>query len=198
MKPAFVLLAGLALSAQAPSPEALTAHLREAAVVHLAFRQTRTLAALSRPVTSTGALVLARDLGVIWELRRPVAMTYVMGPKGLLVVAGDGRRERRSAREAPVVAQLGQVFQALVQGDLKGLGEFFTVTGTGSAAAWELTLRPRPRAEAFVKRVTLAGGRGIDRIRIEEPGGDHLELSFENLRLDEPLTEAERRLLAQD
>lgn len=198
MKPLLFLSAGLALAAQPVSPEALTAHLREAAVVHLAFRQTRTLAALSRPVASSGSLVLARDLGVIWELRRPVAMTYVMGPKGLLVVSGDGRRERRSAREAPVVAQLVQVFQALVQGDLKGLGEFFTVTGAGSPAAWELTLRPRARAEAFVQRVQLAGGRGIDRIRIEEPGGDRLELKFENLRLDDPLTEAERRLLAQD
>ena len=198
MKRLLPLLTGLALAAQAPSPEALTAHLGAAAVVHLTFRQTRTLSALSRPVTSTGSLVLARDLGVIWELKKPVAMTYVMGPKGLLVVAGDGRRQRRSAREAPVVAQLGQVFQALVQGDLKGLGGFFTVTGTGSPAAWELTLRPRAQAEAFVKRAQLSGGRGIDRIRIEEPGGDRLELVFEHLRLEDPLTEAERGLLAQD
>ena len=106
MKVPLSLFAGLALSAQAPGPEALTAHLREAAVVHLAFHQTRTLAALSRPLRSSGSLVLARDLGVIWELQKPVAMTYVMGPKGLLVVAGDGRRERRTARDAPVVAQM--------------------------------------------------------------------------------------------
>ena len=198
MKVPLSLFAGLALSAQAPGPEALTAHLREAAVVHLAFHQTRTLAALSRPLRSSGSLVLARDLGVIWELQKPVAMTYVMGPKGLLVVAGDGRRERRTARDAPVVAQLGRVFQALVQGDLKGLEAFFTVEGGGGPEAWELTLRPRPRAEAFVKRVQLWGGRGIDRIRIEEPGGDHLEIAFDQVRLADPLTGAERGLLAQD
>jgi len=195
----FLLLAGLALGArEAPSAGSLTAHLKEAAVVHADFSQVRTLAALSRPVKASGSLVLARDLGVIWELRRPVALTYVMGPRGLLVVTPEGRRDRRSAREAPMVAQLGQVFQSLVQGDLKGLEAWFTVTGRGTPQHWEVTLLPRPQAAAFLKRVELSGGLAIQRIRLEEAGGDLMDLTFERTRLDAPLTEAETRLLAQD
>jgi hypothetical protein len=199
VKPLLPLLtAGLALAAQAPLPGALTAHLRDAAVVHVDFTQTRTLAALSRPLKASGSLVLARDLGVIWALRRPAQLTYVMGPKGLLVVTPEGRKEHKSAREAPVVAQLGRVFQSLIQGDLKGLEDYFTVTGTGTPQRWEVTLLPRPQAAAFLKRAQLSGGLTLERIRIEEAGGDRMDLAFEHPRLDAPLTEAETRLLAQD
>ena len=188
----------LILSAQAPLPGALTAHLKDAAVVHVDFTQVRTLAALSRPLKASGSLVLARDLGVIWSLRHPAVLTYVMGPKGLKVITADGRRDRKASREAPVVAQLGRVFQSLIQGDLKGLEAYFTVSGKGTPQRWEVTLLPRPQTEAFLRRVQLSGGRVIERIRIEEASGDHMDLTFEHADLAAPLTEDDQRLLAQD
>jgi hypothetical protein len=191
-----ILLTGSVLRAQALLPGNLTAHLKEAAVIHLDFSQTRTLAALSRPLKASGSLVLARDKGVIWMLKRPVALTYVMGPKGLTVVNGDGGRERKSAREAPMAAQMGQIFRALAQGDWNALGNFFTVTGEGSPERWEVNLLPNPQAAAFVKRVRLNGGRFIDRIRIEEAAGDRTELAFQHQTADAPLTGAEAALLA--
>jgi len=193
-----LLFASATLCAQTAKPGALVAQLGAAAIVHVDFTQTRTLAALSRPLKATGSLVLARDQGVIWALKRPAAITYVMGPKGLMVVSADGRKDRRTAREAPMVAQLGQVFQSLIQGDLKGLETFFTVTGSGTPQRWELVLLPRPQAAAFLKRVQLNGGRVMERIRIEEAAGDRMELSFDHARLEDPLTGAEARLLAQD
>jgi hypothetical protein len=198
VKPLIPLFLCLTLAAQAPLPGALTAHLKDAAVVHVDFTQTRTLAALSRPLKASGSLVLARDQGVIWELRRPAALTYVMGPKGLTVVTADGHKDRKSAREAPVVAQMGRVFQSLIQGDLTGLEAYFTVTGKGTPDHWDVTLLPKPQTAAFLKRVQLTGGRVIERIRIEEAAGDRMDLAFEHARLDAPLTEAEQRLLAQD
>ena len=199
MKPLLAFLfPSLLLSAQAPLPGALTAHLKEAAVVHVDFTQVRTLAALSRPLKASGSLVLARDLGVIWSLRRPAVLTYVMGPKGLMVITADGRRDRKASREAPVVAQLGRVFQSLIQGDLQGLDPYFTVNGKGTPQRWEVTLLPKPQTAAFLKRVQLSGGRVIERIRIEEASGDHMDLAFEHADLAAPLTEDEKHLLAQD
>jgi hypothetical protein len=185
----------MALQGQAIVPGNLTAHLREAAVIHLDFSQTRTLAALSRPLKASGSLVLVRDQGVIWALKRPVALTYVMGPKGLTVVNGDVR-ERQSAQEAPMAAQMGQIFRALAQGDWRVLGNFFTVTGEGSPERWEVNLLPNAQAAAFVKRVRLSGGRFIERIRIEEAAGDRTELVFQHQTADAPLTAAEAALLA--
>jgi hypothetical protein len=193
---ALAVPAVLAQPAPAELPGALTAHLREAACIHLDFTQTRTLAALSRPLKASGSMVLARDRGLVWTLRKPVAMTYVMGPKGLLVVNADGSREWKSARDAPMVAQLGRIFQALTRGDWPALGDLFTATGSGTPERWEVDLRPRPQAEPFVRRIQLDGGRAIDRVRVVEAGGDRMELVFQNQRLDAPLTEAEEALLA--
>ena len=122
-----------ALAQAAPVPAALTAHLREAACIHLDFTQTRTLAALSRPLKASGSLVLARDQGVIWTVRQPIAITYVMGPKGLLVVDAYGTRERKTTREAPMVAQMGRILQALTRGDWPALESWFTASGSGAS-----------------------------------------------------------------
>jgi hypothetical protein len=195
-----LLVLALAVPAAAALPGTLTAHLKDAARVHLDFAQTRTLAALSRPLRSSGSMVLARDQGVIWAVRRPLAITYVIGPKGLLVVDGDGRKERRSAREAPMVAQLGKVFQALAQGDLGILDGLFTASGSGTPERWQVELLPRAGsgAASFVQRIRLDGGRFIDRVRLEEVAGDRMELVFSNQKVDAPLTPAEAALLAQE
>lgn len=195
-----LLVLALAVPSAAAMPAGLTAHLKEASRVHLDFAQTRTLAALSRPLRSSGSMVLARDQGVIWAVRRPLAITYVIGPKGLLVVDGDGRKERRTAREAPMVAQLGKVFQALAQGDLGILDGLFTAVGSGTPERWQVDLLPTAGsgAGAFVKRIRLDGGRFIDRVRLEEAAGDRMELAFSNQKVDAPLTPAEAALLAQE
>jgi len=182
----------------APPPAGLTDHLREAAVVHADFTQVRTLAALSRPLKSSGSLVMARDRGVIWSVARPLSMTYVMGPKGLLMVDGEGRRERRSARDLPVVGQLGRIFQSMVQGDWKALESQFAVKGSGTPAKWEVELAPTAGAAGFLKRITLSGGRYVERIVLLEASGDRMEIAFQHQRTDTPVTPAEDRLLAQD
>jgi len=179
-------------------PAGLADHLKDAAVVHADFEQVRTLAALSRPLKASGSLVLVRDKGVLWRMAKPVAMTYVMGPKGLLTVDGAGRRERRTARDLPVVGQMGRLFQALVQGDWKALEGSFTLTGSGTPAHWEVSLVPTARAVGFPKRLRLTGGRFVERILLEEAGGDRMEITFSRQRLDAPVTEAEGLLLAQD
>ena len=200
MKSPTALCLVAALAAPAPAqgaPDALTAHLKDAALVHLDFTQTRHLAALSRPLKASGSMVLAPDKGVIWALAKPVAITYVIGPKGLLVVNPDGSQERKGARETPMVAQMGRIFQAVAQGDWQSLEGLFSVSGAGSPERWSVTLQPKPQAAPFLKRIRLDGGRFVERIRIDEAGGDRQELAFEHQRTDAPLTPAEAKLLSQ-
>ena len=119
--------------------------------MHLDFVQTRVLAALSRPLKASGSMVLARGQGGdLGPAAGPLAITYAMGPGGLLVVDADGHRERKSARDAPLVAQVGRVFQALAQGDWTALDSLFTVTGGGTPQRWQMELLPRPQAQSFV------------------------------------------------
>lgn len=188
--PALLVLAAL--------PQGLADHLREAAVVHADFQQTRHVQALSRPLKASGSLVMARDRGVVWSVRRPLSLTYVIGPKGLLVVDAQGRRERRTAKDLPVLGQMGRVFQSLVQGDWKALESHFAIEGSGTAAAWEVNLAPRAGLAGYLRKVRMKGGTFVEQVVIEEPGGDRMEIQFSRQRSQDPLTPDEAALLAQE
>lgn len=196
MKRLLLVLPALTLLGQdARQAEALTAHLRQTALVHGTFTQTRHLAALSRPLTSSGTLVVDRDKGVLWQVRKPLALTFVLGPQGIFEVDASGKRKGQSSREAPMVAQMGRIVQSLLKGQWRGVEDYFTVRGQGTPQRWEITLDPKPATAAFIKQVKVSGGAFLERIRVEEPGGDRSELAFKDLRTDLPLAEAEGRLL---
>lgn len=187
----------LALSAQdLRQAEALTAHLHQTARLHGTFTQTRHLAALSRPLISTGTLVVDRDRGVLWQVKKPLTLTFVLGPAGIFEVDGAGKRKGQASREAPMVAQMGRIVQSLLKGQWRGVEEHFTVRGTGTPQRWEITLDPRPATAPFIRQVKVQGGAFLEKIRVEEPAGDRMELAFRELRTDLPLAETEARLLA--
>ena len=190
----FLLLSAGLLRAQASLPEVLTAHLKNTPMLHVEFTQTRTLAALSRPLKTTGRMVLDRDHGVIWQVRKPLNLTYVVGPKGMLEVGPDGKAKQRTAKDVPMVAQMGRIIQALLQGRWSALDDYFTMKGEGSAERWKILLTPKPQTAAFLKGVQVSGGRFIDRIHVDEASGDGMELLFERPKTDEPLSDAELRL----
>ncbi|MDP2877075.1 MAG: outer membrane lipoprotein carrier protein LolA [Holophaga sp.] len=194
---AMLLLPVAALLAQTPKPsaaEALTAHLQNTPRLHVAFTQTRTLAALSRPLKTSGRLVLARELGVIWQVQKPLNLTYVVGPKGMMEVGPDGKAKKKNAKDVPMVAQMGRILQALLQGRWSALEEFFTLRAEGSSERWKIILVPKPQTATFLKGVQITGGRFIDRIHVDEPSGDAMDLVFDRPRPDEPLSDEEQRL----
>lgn len=196
MKPLFFLLPAL-LCAQAPKaslPETLTAHLQTTPRLHVAFTQTRTMAALSRPLKTSGRLVLAREHGVIWQVQKPLHLTYVVGPKGMLEVGPDGKARMKNAKDAPMVAQMGRILQALLQGRWSALEEFFTLKGEGTPERWKITLTPKAQTAAFLKGVQVNGGKFIERIHVDEASGDAMDLVFDKPRAGEPLTDEEQRL----
>ncbi len=188
------LSACLLRAQQADLPEALTAHLKNTPMLHVEFTQTRTLAALSRPLKTTGRLVLSRDHGVIWQVRKPLNLTYVVGPKGMMEVGPDGKARLKSAKDVPMVAQMGRILQALLQGRWSALDDYFTLRGEGRTEHWKIVLVPKPQTAAFLKGVQVTGGAFIERIHVEEISGDGMDLVFEHPRKDEPLSEEELRL----
>ena len=178
------------------SPETLTAHLRRTPLLHADFTQTRTLKALSRPLVSRGTTVVDRQRGVIWQVTRPLNLTYVVTPQGVLEVGPDGRRKTQTAKDAPMVAQMGRIMQALMEGRWSVLEDYFTLKALGTPDRWEIRLSPKPVAASFIKAIQVKGGKVLERFQIEEPGGDRSEVVFGPPGLDQPLTEGELRLLS--
>jgi len=130
------------------------------------------------------------------KLQKPVTLTYVVGPKGMLEIGADGKAKQRTAKDAPMVAQMGRIIQSLLQGRWNALDDFFTLKGEGKPDRWKILLTPKPQTAAFLKGVQVSGGRFIERIHVDEAKGDAMDLVFEHPRTDQPLSEAELRLFA--
>jgi hypothetical protein len=186
------------LQAQSVSPESLTAHLKGTVQLHMNFTQTRTLAALSKPLKTTGSFVLAKGRGVIWQVRKPLSLTYVISPATLLEVGPDGKATRKDPKDVPMVAQMGRIFEALFEGHWKALDDTFTVKPEGTPGHWKITLTPRSRKLETLKEIQLTGAGSIERIQVQEPSGDGMELAFERPDSDSPLSEEEQRLLRME
>lgn len=193
------LLLGLTASAQAaPVLPDLTARLDQASTIHADFDQTKTLQALKRPLRTSGKLVFARDHGVLWRIEKPYQASYALSTEKITEIGPDGSRKVRSAREVPALAQVGRVFQAIFQGNVRGLEDHFAVTVSGDAEHWRVDLAPKPALQRFIKSVVARGGRYLDLIEIEEAQGDRTRIEFRDTRLDLPLSDTETGLLRND
>lgn len=186
------------ISHAAPALSQLTARLDEAQVIHADFAQTKTLQALKRPLRTSGRMVFARGQGVLWLIEKPYQASYALAAESVTEIGADGARKVRAARDVPALAQVGRVFQAIFQGDTRGLEEHFEVTVSGDAERWRVDLAPKPALARFLKGISARGGRFLDLIEVEETQGDRTRIEFRNSRLDAPLSEAETRLLRND
>jgi len=182
----------------APALQQLTARLDRSEVIHAGFIQTKTLHALKRPLRTSGRVVFARGQGVLWLIEKPYQASYALNADSVTETGPDGARRVRAAREAPALAQVGRVFQAIFQGELKGLEEHFAVTVSGDAERWRVELTPKPALARFLKGISARGGRFLDLIEVEETQGDRTRIEFSDARIDAPLSEAEARLLRND
>ncbi|MBP9713925.1 MAG: outer membrane lipoprotein carrier protein LolA [Sterolibacterium sp.] len=162
-------------------------------VIRAEFMQEKAMAAFKKPLMTRGRLVFARGQGVIWKIEAPLRLTYVLGEDRITEMGEDGVAQVRTAQDVPGLAQVGRVFRALLGAQTEALRELFTIAPEGSVDAWRLQLTPKPGPLAqAIKKIQLAGGRHVERIRIEEGNGDATTIAFSHTSEDRMLTSAER------
>lgn len=177
--------------------EAIGRNFESHAVVRAQFEQHKSIAALKRPLVTTGRLVFSREQGVLWHIDRPYAAVYVMGGDSVVEIGADGMRRKRSIAEMPGLSHVNRVFQALLRADTEILAEYFTVTARGDVGGgWELDLVPRQAQLAqALKRIRVEGGQFIEGIHVEEANGDAMRIAFRGIGSATSLGDDERVLL---
>ncbi|MDR1709862.1 MAG: outer membrane lipoprotein carrier protein LolA [Candidatus Accumulibacter sp.] len=195
------LLAGLLAAA---SPGARAEALDEIAqtvaaypLVRAEFVQEKRMAAMKRPLVTRGRLVFSRTHGVLWQIESPYRMTYVLNETRLVEIAADGARRTREAREAPGFERVDRVFRAMLGANPEALREHFDAAGRIDAGRWTLDLKPRGPAAQFIESMRLAGGRFVERIEIEEAGGDAAAIDFLHPQGAQAPAEDEERLFRE-
>jgi len=159
--------------------------------VRAQFRQTQTLAALSAPLVSTGALVFVRDRGVIWRTDTPYRVTYVIGDAGVTKLDASGHRSVRGASRGGV-AQVSQMMRAMLGGDLSALYSQFDVRAEGTPARWRLLLTPnQPQLAQAIKSLRMEGGAFLQTIEMTAANGDTTRIDFSDSERIDALSPAE-------
>ncbi|MBK0416812.1 outer membrane lipoprotein carrier protein LolA [Chromobacterium haemolyticum] len=190
-------LAGAAPLAQAEDLlSQISRKLAANSILHADFAQSRRMAALKKPLQLSGRMVLSRDSGVIWSIVKPYQLGYVMTPKGVSELLPDGSRRERASRDIPGIGSVEGLFRGLLAGDRNLLQQHFAVEAKGSAAAWTLSLTPKPGPlQKGLGAVELSGAAQLERVLLTEPGGDSTQIRFSRIDAQSPLSAEESRLL---
>lgn len=194
---AALLLAVATAVGAAPSADDLAARLNQRLeqkpVLRAEFVQEKQMAAFKKPLVTRGRLVFVRGQGVLWKIESPLKLTYVLTDDRIVEIGEDGNAQARTAQDIPGLAQVGRVFRALLGAQTGVLKDIFAIAADGSTDAWRLALTPKAGPVGqYMRQIQLAGGRHVDRIRIEEANGDSTTITFRNTAEDDAPSAEER------
>jgi len=175
------------------------AQIEQFQVIRAEFVQTKQMAALRRPLVTSGRLTFSRQYGVLWQIEKPYRVSYVLGETKIVEIGGDGTRRVRETRDVPGLAQVGRVFRAMLGANSDALREYFDVAAQGTPAQWSIALTPRQSQLAqFLGGMQLSGGRFVEEIHINEAGGDTTAIRLRNSQGAATLDGAEAALFGPD
>lgn len=158
------------------------------------FAQERTIGLLATVVKSEGELTMVRPDRLRWELKPPDAVTYWVGPEGFAFATPNGGGHAGKAAAGRFGAVLGDLL-VFLGGDLEKLRTRYELA-VRAREGGGMVLLARPRSEdvkKHVKSLELVAGPelwGIQRVVIEEQGGDQSVITFTKLERDVPVDPA--------
>ena len=192
---AFTLLLGFSSFAHAFDLQQLSQQLAKPQVIHGQFIQEKHLRALPQPLTSTGTFVLAKDHGLLWQLKTPLQQDYRITAQGIARRTGS---EWQMLPGKSAGAEQNRLFLAVLQGDSSGLQRDFDLQLQGQSNAWTLTLTPRSLLlKQVFNQINITGGQLVQRIELQETQGDSTLLKMQNSVSNQPLSDAEQHDFAQ-
>lgn len=151
------------------------------------FSQERVIGLLATAVKSEGEMTLVRPDRLRWELKPPDAITYWITPEGLAYATPGGGGSVGKGAAGRFGAVLGDLM-TLLGGDLAKLRARYELAVERRAGGVVLTARPTTdEVKKHVKSLGLTVAADlwtVQRIEIEESGGDRSVLTFGKVARD--------------
>lgn len=184
-----------------PSKTFLTVRdsLSGAAIIRSKFKQKKSLAALKKPIISSGNYIFSNEMGLYWNIGAPVNTAYVLTDDYMVERQKGFAAKVTTPQEQPAVFGLTEVFEAIFVGDLGRLSKDFRIHFTGTSADWTIGLIPqRGLLQKMFKRVILKGGKTVTEVKLFEGNGDSTHIKFmDTTRAPATLSAAEKALFAR-
>lgn len=143
------------------------------------YVERRYLHVLKEPLENSGTLVYVAPRYLRKETLQP-QHELLLVDGDVLTIEKDGNRRTLNRDDYPQIWAFIEGIRATLAGDLPDLQAVYFVSLEGSAADWQLLLRPRDlRMQEIVQTIRIAGaGAHIRLIVTEERDGDRTEMSI--------------------
>lgn len=143
------------------------------------FHQEKYLKILRKPLSSTGLFTYHRSKGVIWKTLAPIPSLLLINEAHLLTDQGE--------QAVPMV--FGNVFKALLGGELDQLSSNFSITGEKQKNAWQLQFTPKGEMlKKVISHIQLTGDSELRSLMIQEVNGNKTQISFTGVTHPERLS----------
>lgn len=164
-------------SADAITLEQVRQQINAGDVQHARFEQTRQVSGLTKPLVSSGELLLARGQGLWWHQLKPFELTLTLTPSRMVQQMPG---QPAQVLDNPQLLEFSHLMLALFAPTEASLGHYFThqLVSQGQSA-WTLTLLPKqaPLDKVFAK-LELSGEQGFRALAIYDKQGDVTRLQF--------------------
>jgi outer membrane lipoprotein-sorting protein len=146
------------------------------------FEQTKQLAGMKRPLTSSGRFCVVKGKGVLWRTLKPFPNTLRVTRDEIVNYQGERVAMRLDAKQEPTVRMINGVLFSLLAGDLAQLETLFEVDGSADTR-WNVTLKARsPALAKAIGTIALDGDTYVKNIHIAEASGDRTDIVFSEIR----------------
>jgi hypothetical protein len=128
---------------------------------------------LDKPVEASGTLIyLAPDQ--MQKITISPSWERLAVRQSTLTIEEAGKSRSFSLADRPEIGAFVESIRSTLAGDLATLERFYTVTLTGDAGDWRLSLTPKEhKLQELVKDIRIGGsGRSIRTVETEEADGD--------------------------
>ncbi|HSI38105.1 MAG TPA: outer membrane lipoprotein carrier protein LolA [Methylotenera sp.] len=202
LRASLILLSAIALPCIAETETnplaSIGTQIEQHAVVRADFTQTKHMAALKRPLITSGKLIYSRNHGVLWQIEQPYRISYLLSEERIIEINAKGLRKERNTRDIPGLAQVGKVFRAMLGANISTLKNTFDVAASGNTQKWEIQLTPKQtQLKQFLTALDLNGGLFVENIKIAETGGDSTQIQLHRSKSSDALEDNELRLFAE-
>ncbi|CAI1890269.1 lipoprotein chaperone [Serratia proteamaculans] len=180
----WVLIAFFSLSVQAVTLPELQQRFSQQPVLRAEFEQQRSISGMTKPLKSSGELLISQQKGLWWAQQKPFPLTLLLDDKRMVQTLAGQPPQVVTADNNPQMFQFNHLLTALFHADSQALDQNFTLQFSDLGSnQWRLVLTPKTTPlDKLFKRITLNGAQFLETIDIDDMQSDATHIRFFNQR----------------
>ena len=160
------------------------------------FTQTKSVPRFKRNLISSGTMLLQAGIGMAWLTEKPYESIMVVTKDSMKQRVAGGKVIAQNVEGNTVYLAIAEAMENVFSGRFSLIHDVFTPYFTKEDDKWYIGLVPKnDDFSSFVSFITLSGNKYIEKVFMQEKGGNTILYEFNNVFLGE-LNETEKRVFA--